>query len=469
MIQNRWHLKGEPKAVMRRAFELARPRTHLGLWMEQGLAKTTTALNLFLDKHLSDEVDTLFVLTKKSLRYNWKDEAEKWGFNIPFTIRERDGWDGPMPAPGKPRVLVGYYENLHLESAFDAYMKAASQSGRVMMVADESQAIKNYASKPYQKFHELNMLCDHANLLSGTPQAQNPLDWWPQLRSLKAIKGVTPIQFKLKYCKMGGFKGKQIMGVNEDNLADLQRLISESGFVASKKDWAADLPDKTFETIRLEMPPELLKHYRSMELEFYAELSETEFVTANMVISALLKLQQISSGFIINENKKPIDIVKFTDIPKVQALKDLIEGSTSKIIVFTHFRYSTEALRTALSEYDPCALIGQMQGEDLQKEVRKFNEGKSRVMIAQVSVGGTGHTMLGNEGMPCHTTVFYENSFSLIARSQAEDRNHRFGQKNAVTYYDFVSSGVEQRIIDALQKKKDLVETVVGIIRDRPQ
>jgi len=471
----KWHLKGEPKAVQVKALELLEQRVDneglegYGLWMEQGLAKTTTTLNRFLELYLSDRMDTLFIVAKRPLRHNWVDEAKKWGYNIPFTVYETGGWVGPMPAPGKPRTLVGYYQNIHLDRSYNDYMAAITSSGKVLLVGDESQVIKGPYSKYTKKFFDINTMANSRMLLSGTPQTQSPLDWWSQLRILRAIRGVSAKHFELKYCEKGGFMGKQTLGVNKYNLHELQEIISNHGFIAHKKDWAADLPDKDWNTIRLDMTSEQIKHYRTMELEFYAELDRDNIITANMVISSLMKLQQISSGFIISENGQYLPIIDPIKIPKIIAIKELIEQSETKLLVFTHFKYSTKLLANVLKEYDPCILEGGMEGDKVQQEVRKFNNSKSKIMVAQVSVGSSGHTLLGNEDMPCYTTIFYENSFSLESRSQAEDRNHRFGQIWPVTYYDFVSSKIEERVINALQKKKQLVKDVVDFIKTKPE
>ena len=70
--------------------------------------------------------------------------------------------------------------------------------------------------------------------------------------------------------------------------------------------------------------------------------------------------------------------------------------------------------------------------------------------------------MLGTTNYPCFTTIFVENTYSLIDRTQAEDRNHRHGQvAEQVSYYDLVGSPIESNIIKALQGKSNLVKTVM--------
>ena len=90
------------------------------------------------------------------------------------------------------------------------------------------------------------------------------------------------------------------------------------------------------------------------------------------------------------------------------------------------------------------------------------NNNTVRYLIAQTSTAKEGLTLLGLETNPCHTTIFVENTYSLINRTQAEDRNHRHGQvADQVSYYDLVGSKIESRIIKALQTKKDLVKSVL--------
>ena len=56
-------------------------------------------------------------------------------------------------------------------------------------------------------------------------------------------------------------------------------------------------------------------------------------------------------------------------------------------------------------------------------------------------------------------SVYYSNTFSLEDREQSEDRNHRIGQENAVTYVDLISDlKVDSHVVTALLNKKDVSE-----------
>jgi len=76
-------------------------------------------------------------------------------------------------------------------------------------------------------------------------------------------------------------------------------------------------------------------------------------------------------------------------------------------------------------------------------------EQDAKALVITTATGGTGLTL--NEA---DTTIFYSNSWSSTDRKQAEDRNHRIGQENKVTYHDIITPGrVDARLLKALQNK----------------
>ena len=59
--------------------------------------------------------------------------------------------------------------------------------------------------------------------------------------------------------------------------------------------------------------------------------------------------------------------------------------------------------------------------------------------------------------------IYYSNNYDLENRLQSEDRAHRIGQTNKVTYIDLVVKGtVDEKIVKALRNKLDLAQEVLG-------
>lgn len=77
-----------------------------------------------------------------------------------------------------------------------------------------------------------------------------------------------------------------------------------------------------------------------------------------------------------------------------------------------------------------------------------------------------GHPKTGGFGLTltaANTVVYYSNSYDLELRMQSEDRAHRIGQENKVTYIDLISPRtIDEKIVDALRSKIKIADTILG-------
>lgn len=77
-----------------------------------------------------------------------------------------------------------------------------------------------------------------------------------------------------------------------------------------------------------------------------------------------------------------------------------------------------------------------------------------------------GHPKTGGYGLTltaANTVIYYSNSYDLELRLQSEDRAHRIGQTNKVTYIDLISpKTIDQKIVEALRNKITIADTILG-------
>ena len=86
------------------------------------------------------------------------------------------------------------------------------------------------------------------------------------------------------------------------------------------------------------------------------------------------------------------------------------------------------------------------------------SNGDLRFFIGNPKTGGYGLTLTSS-----HTVVYYSNDYSLEVRMQSEDRAHRIGQTNKVTYIDLIAEGtIDEKIVKSLNNKIDLASKVMG-------
>jgi len=456
-----WHIKGKPYAVQTEALKRAYGRKGYGWWMEMGLGKTAVALNEYVDLVRRDEVEHLVVICPNSLKWNWVDEAANFGMEGVAAWVWPDAWPPKGLIRAIPRMHVMNYEALLYSGG--EWMKdfAKINDGKFMLVADETSRIKNFQASTTKKMIQLAPYAHTVRALSGTPMVNNVMDYWSQLRFIRQALG-NPYAFRNRYAVMGGYLGKQVVGIREETRSELQRILDDCSFTALKSEWA-DLPPKVFPPPRtVSLAPPQYKHYKAMQDDLMTMLGD-EAVTAPMVITQLEKLQQISSGFIIDNQDRVHDLVDPARNPKLIEVRNVIEEAGGKVLIFCRHKHAVHILRQALADFRPAFMIGGTSRDGLEHEKKEFNNNpERRVMIAQSSVGGMGHTLLGGTGRDrCSTTIFFENSFALGDRLQSEDRNHRHGQDaDCVTYIDIVASPVERKVVAALQKKVHLIQSL---------
>jgi SNF2 family DNA or RNA helicase len=81
-----------------------------------------------------------------------------------------------------------------------------------------------------------------------------------------------------------------------------------------------------------------------------------------------------------------------------------------------------------------------------------------RFFVGQPRTGGFGLTL-----SVAQTVIYFSNSYDLEIRLQSEDRAHRIGQENNVTYIDLVTPDtIDEKILQALRDKINISSQVLG-------
>ena len=436
-------------------------------YMEMGLGKTLTALVEFTALVQEKEVTRLVVVCPNSFKTGWVDEIKKHDIKVhPFVFESgADYYNEAFLRTEftKPPVLIINYEAIRSDAVKD-YIKRFVGSKNCMAVLDESIQIKTFDSAQTKAALFLSSLFKIKRILSGKSVTGGPHDLWAQMKFLGANVG-NYYPFKTTFCKMGGFKGKKIVGAQNEEL--LAAKIEKYIFRASKKDWT-DLPPKMYTSREYKLTIELQKMYKSMEDDFVLWVNTTEYVAVDAFITKYIKLAQIQSGFIIQEDGTIKELVAPENNPRFNLVKEIIDEVEGKVVVPYVHRYTLNLLQRALADYNPAFIKGGMEPDEIVAEKDKFNSNSScRVILVQTRAGKYGHTLLGDEGSDrCSTMVFAENSYSLDDRSQIEDRIHRHGQTaDSCLYVDVWGTPLDHRVTQALQAKEAISQAVFSYFK----
>lgn len=454
-----WHLSGKPYDVQVEGMRRVRGHDRFGFWCSQGLGKTALTINDYIENF--SEYDTVFVICPNTFKQDWVAAPGEWGVPaIRGSVWPYD--DFKFGTTDNPHFNVMNFEAVR-SSGYDA-IRDMMDKRKCALICDESSAIKNFKSQTARAVLDLSKRTKTVRLLNGTPMSQNVMDLFPQLKVLGELSGMNPYVFRNRFAVLGGFMGKQVVGVkNEQELQEIQLRCS---FRALKEDWS-DLPEKIYIPLRLEMTDRQRRHYKEMLTDFITIVNQHEF-TSSMVLGQMEKLRQLASGCLMDGDKFEL-LMEPKDNPKIKAALDLMEAGDGKMIL-VHF-YSK--MGTIIYDFmkkkglNPSFIRGGMKPDEIKDQKVKFNTDPScRIKIAQIDATHLAHTLLGGEGRDrAHKMFFHDGTWNLKVRQQMEDRFHRGVQDRACLYYDPVLSPIDDAQRTALLKKADLVSLVVDAVR----
>lgn len=362
------------------------------------------------------------------------------------------------------KVAVINYESTWREDIFDRLLAFDAD----LIIADESQRIKTHDAAQSKAMHQLGDKARYKLILSGTPVQNEAVDIFSQYRFLDpTIFGMNFYAFRGRYCVMGGFNRKQIV-----QYRDLDALIKKEHSIAYRvtKEEALDLPEQTFENRYITLGKKERDLYDRLRRDSYAELADGGTITATTVLTKLLRLQQFTGGFLVEDDA---DKPRLVSRGKLDALEDILQDyvveGKKKLVIFARFLpeiHEIEALcqkvlgRAGMSAV---AIYGEIKKEDRGSIVQRFQtDPDTTVFIGQIDTAGTGITLTAAD-----TCVFYSVNFNYATYSQSLSRIHRIGQRNRCTYIHLVvEKTVDDTILNALAKKEDLAKTVVDTWRD---
>lgn len=202
-------------------------------------------------------------------------------------------------------------------------------------------------------------------------------------------------------------------------------------------------------------------------------------IIAALAITRLLRLQQITCGYLPTDDEdEPLYVIPGAN-RRLDLLCDLVAESGQKTIVWARFQMDITLILKELARrgikavrYDGLASDDERaeakarfqgeraiydRGQVVGREVVPPEE-QAQVFVGNPAAGATGLTLTA-----ARSVIYYSNSFKLIDRLQSEDRAHRIGQTNSVLYVDLVAEeSVDEKIVEALRNKFNVASQITG-------
>lgn len=456
-------IRAAPYEHQRRAAAFALDRLSRGggaaLLMEMGTGKTLTSIGIVGQLWKERRIARLLIVAPLSILGVWRDEFDKFaGYDYCLSILEGTAArkaDTIRHMAGKSlQVLV-----INYESAWRMEKELAEWQPD-MIVCDEGHKIKTHNIAASKAMHRLAGKAKYRLLLTGTVITNKPIDVFSQYKFCDpAIYGNSFYQFRNRYFDMVGFGGYTPV-MKRSMEGEFTERLHSIAFRATKAE-CLDLPEFTDIVQRIDLEPQAMRIYRQLVRDSYAELAEGS-VTVTNVLSQLLRLSQLTGGYVGNDDAGGVTQVSTA---KLDALADLVDGAVAdarKIVVIARFVPEIHAIGKMLEKKK--IRYAQISGEirDRDEQIAAFqNDPDLPVFIGQIATAGLGITLTAASLM-----VFYSLDYSMSNYEQTRARIHRVGQKNECTYIHLVARGtVDEKVLKALHDKANLAKSLVDDYR----
>lgn len=299
--------------------------------------------------------------------------------------------------------------------------------------------------------------------LSGTPAPNGPLDWFGPLLFLGEDYAGTPYKqvFEARYAvyaNKASFAAIRPV-VDWQNLDELNERVSKVCH-RLKKDECLDLPPKVYQTIPVELGKKARKVYDELRKESLAKLESGGEVTAENILTEILRLLQVAGGYVGVDHPDGSRTVEYVgDNAKLDALLDLLEDVEGKAIIFCHFKAEAEAIAKALKE-TAVLHTGDTKDRDRGTLLDTFRKSKT----VRFLVGTTPSLREAVTLTEAATVIYVSRSYNLVDWLQSQDRAHRIGQTKTVRIYSLVAERtLDERIAASLEKKESIQERMMTI------
>lgn len=456
--------KTEPYKHQREALEKSYDKKCFALFMEQGTGKSKVAIDTMVNLYLEGKIDRAVVITNKGVYRNWHTdeipihcgvEYESYLWTSDKTQKAAKELARFKKLQGKLKVFITNVE-AYSSKAIHHHVDEFMSRGNCLAIIDESTSIKNHKAIRTKTINKLFVHCAYKRILTGTPLTKSPLDLFSQFAFLSPqILGFGSFfAFRNTYGIVvdkrlsNGRVFKDVVGYR--NLEDLKKKIEWCSFRVLKKE-CLDLPDKVYLRREVELTKEQKEAYKGMKSFLRAELEDKDIIVTTD-IAKILRLHQIVCGFIGDESG---EIVTFKH-NRLTELENIVEETDGKIIIWAKYIHNIKEIEKFLKEkYGETSCVTYYGGtpkEHRSIAVQNFKTYDSCRFFISNKTGAYGLTL--NEA---NTVIYYSNDYDLEVRQQSEDRCHRIGQTNKVTYIDLVCPGtIDEEILRSLREKKKL-------------
>lgn len=446
---------------------IALGRNHnVALFHDCGTGKTLTAIELIKHWKLKGEGPALVICPLSIIEAAWLVDIEKFASELDAVSL----WD-KKPAKRRKRLAEDHDIYIANYETFKGLWHEMQAKDFKVLIIDESSKMKNPTSQITRallamagvqtraKGGKKYGVCTipHRYVLSGTPAPNDQSEYWAQIKFITGPGGKIfndnfyAFRARYFYKQPIGRTGRNKWLFCRETQQELQEKIGTVAHVVAKED-AIDLPNQVHEIRDVILSPGERRAYDQLKSELVLQFA-SETVLASNALVEIMKLRQLSSGFIYGvEGTHVIGNSKMTEL-----LSLLEQIGRHQVIIWANFRYEIQLLLDTL----PRSAALWSKTEERSIVIKNFQDGYIQYLIANPLSAAHGLSFVN-----CNHAVYFSLNYSYELQKQSEDRIHRIGTTKKVTYFHLLAKNTIDRTIHRIVRRKgDLSKEILGYLR----
>lgn len=425
---------------------------------EPGLGKTACAvrageniyktINIDVARHRYPGVCQVMVICPSSLKLNWEKEIHAWG-NAPQACQVINNSKDVNKIPS----LVSNWLILSYDVATKNIENLPTP---LVLIFDEAHYLKGTKSKRTKSL--LYLFARRANrvwFLTGTPIPNCVADIYNLLACCTYGKMGSYNEFIEKYCYIKKYD------------LDIITKTGKSKTIEIKTPYGA----KNVEELQVVMKDFMIRHtadevlpqlpgYREtiipLETKKEPDLAKYE----DIILASIAAAEEIPQGKEIATLRREFGLTKVKQA--VEFIQTFLEQDIP-LLVFCYHKDVVKQIYEGLggNEDENKKLIFGITGEDSATRRNEFISAFQRELangiVATIGSLGVGVTL--TRAAHC---IFVEESWVPAEMEQARGRIRRIGQNNFCNYYYLLSGKLDKKIHDAVKKKQEAIDIILG-------
>lgn len=441
--------------------ELAQVNRRFNFYYDTRTGKTLMCLRIMYDRLRAGEARRCLVICPASIVQSWLDDAAEY-----FPMLKVAAFYGDAKQQQKALNTPAHVV-IWATSQVAANVELLKSLRFDMCVFDESSKIKSYKTKIAKASRALSMTIPSWYNLSATPAPNGKEEYYTQMMCLDPyVFDPAVTNFKRRYFNNLARSHKYDKLVLKPEMEqeftsiieDYSLYVDQAVMPTAGKEWHA---------VKYPLLPSTAKTYDRMCKKACVELEGVK-ITADMSAAVRAKLNQITSGFIMDtearkenlilrklgEDTLHTEVYRVADTSRIELLAKLLKKlGDKKVVIWANYKEEFTMIRELLGDRARYVRGGTTTEEKNEYIYKDFKRGPIQYLVAHpMSIG------MGINLTEAHTAIYYSLNDSWEALKQSSERiyGHINVQPHKCHYYVLMAENtVDELIYNNVTNKRD--------------